>query len=111
VTATNDHVRIAKTEALYREVNERIAETAERFGGEEADFMCECAEPECMDRVTAPLAEYEDVRSDGATFLLSDGHEKPHVETVLARRGGYAIVQKVHTTVARIVRQLNPRAA
>jgi hypothetical protein len=40
--------RIAKTEALFRNVNERIAEASERFDNGEADegaFLCECADP------------------------------------------------------------------
>ncbi len=108
---TDEDVQLAKTEALFREVNERIAETAERFGGDEADFMCECAEPECMGRVTAPLDEYEDVRSDGATFLLCDGHERPRIEKVIRRHEGYTVVRKFHRTVERIVRRLDPRTA
>ena len=36
--------RIARAEALFRDVNERIAESAQRFESEEAAFVCECAE-------------------------------------------------------------------
>jgi hypothetical protein len=102
--------RIAKTEALFRDVNERIAEASERFDTEEAEFMCECADPGCAERLEVPLEEYEAVRADATTFLLKPDHVDPKVEQIVSRRRGYAIVQKVDKAVARIVRRLDPRA-
>jgi hypothetical protein len=103
--------RIAKTEALFRDVNERIAETSERFDAEAAEFMCECADPTCSERLEVPLSEYEEVRDEPTTFLLNPEHVKPDVEEVVHRRDGYAVVEKVDRVVARIVRQLDPRAS
>jgi hypothetical protein len=108
---TRDRKRVAETEALFREVNERIAETAERFDAETVEFQCECADARCTERVETGLDEYEDVRSDGATFLLAAGHEDESIEKVVKRRRGYSIVQKVDAVAERIVRQLDPRAA
>ena len=104
-------VKIAKTEALFRDVNERIAETSERFDADEAEFMCECADPGCAERLEVPLEVYEDVRSDGTTFLLNPDHVEPDVEKVVRHHHGFSIVRKVDEVVARMVRQLNPRAA
>ena len=103
-------VQIAKTEALFRDVNERIAETSERFDADEAEFMCECADSGCAERLEVPLEEYEDVRADATTFLLNPDHVEPDVETVVRRRSGYAIVKKVDAAVAQLVRRLDPRA-
>lgn len=102
-------VEMAETEAVFREVNERINETAQRFASGEATFVCECADPDCTARVDLPLEEYEEVRQDGTHFLLCDGHEVPTIERVVSRRRGYAIVEKFHATVARIVRRRDPR--
>ena len=102
--------RIAKTESLFRDVNERIAETSERFDADDAEFMCECADPACAERLEVSLDEYEQVREDPTKFLLNPEHVRPDVEQVVGRRRGYAIVQKFDRVVARIVRQLNPRA-
>jgi hypothetical protein len=102
--------RIAKTEALFRDVNERIAEASERFEAEEAEFMCECADPGCAERLEVPLAEYEQVRQNGTTFLLDPDHIQPEVERIVEHRSGYAIVKKVDEVVARMVQRLNPRA-
>jgi len=101
--------RIGLNEAVFREVNERISETAQRFASDEASFVCECADPDCSARVEASLSEYEQVREDATHFLLCDGHEAPSIERVLWRRRGYAVVEKFHAAVRRVVRQTNPR--
>jgi hypothetical protein len=104
-------VRIAHTEALFRDVNERIAESAERFNARDAEFVCECADPACAERVPALLEQYEEVRSDGTHFLLSPGHDLPEVERVVRwphKRS--VVVEKFNAVVARTVRRLDPRA-
>lgn len=103
--------RIARTESLFRDVNERIAESAERFGSDDATFVCECADPACAERVDTPLETYEQVREDGATFLVAEGHDYDRVETVVKRRRGYAIVEKVKPAVRELVKRLNPRGS
>jgi hypothetical protein len=107
---TERELKIARTESLFRDVNERIAETSERFAADEAEFMCECSDPACAERLEVPLEVYEDVRADATTFLLNPDHVEADVEKIVRRRSGYAIVKKVDEAVARIVRQLNPRA-
>jgi hypothetical protein len=107
----NEHERRATTEALFRDVNERIAESAERFDAEETEFVCECADANCTHRVTASLAEYEEVRDDATTFLLAPGHEQHDIERVVSDRGRFQIVEKFHDAVRRTVIRLNPRPA
>jgi hypothetical protein len=103
--------KLARTEALFREVNERIAETAERFDADETKFVCECADQSCTHRVEATLEEYERVREDGATFLIVPGHEDERIEAVVQVEGDRAVVEKRHPLVAGVVRSLDPRAA
>ncbi len=101
--------KIARTESVFREVNERIAESAERFDADETEFVCECADPSCTHRVEATLDEYERVREDGATFLLVNGHEDERVEAVVRADGDRAVVLKQHPLVAPLTRKLDPR--
>jgi len=101
---------MARTESAFREVNEAIAKTAARFDASEADFVCECADPECAHRITAELDDYEDVRADATRFIVARGHDEPAIERVVRRRSDYDIVEKFGATIARIVRRLNPRA-
>jgi hypothetical protein len=105
--------RVAKTESLFRNVNERIAEASERFDNSEAydgSFLCECADPGCVERLEVPLDEYEQVRDDATTFVLDPDHVRPDIERIVRRRRGYAVVKKVNAAAARIVRKLDPRA-
>jgi hypothetical protein len=105
----DEHDRRATTEALFRDVNERIAESAERFDADRTQFVCECADPNCTHRLEASLAEYEEVRAHGARFLLVHGHEHPDIEKVVDKRPRFSIVEKMHASVRRTVELLDPR--
>jgi hypothetical protein len=105
----NDHERRATNEALFRDVNERIAESAERFEADRTEFVCECADPNCTERVLMTLAEYEEVRAEPTTFLLAPGHEQGDIELVVADRGRFWIVDKIQAAVRRTVIRLDPR--
>ena len=105
----DDNVRRAQTESLFRDVNEKIAASAQRFDADSTQFVCECADPNCTHRLKASLVEYEDVRADGATFMLAPGHAHKDIERVLEDRGRFHIVEKVQKTVRATVRRLNPR--
>jgi len=103
--------KIARNESLFREVNERIAESAERLAAQETSFVCECSDPTCAERIDATLEEYERVREDGARFLVVNGHEDERAEGVVRADGDRAVVEKQHPLVEPIVRELDPRAA
>jgi len=97
------------TEALFRDVNERIAETADQFDAERTEFVCECSDPNCTHRVKASLADYERVRDESTTFLVLPGHEEGDIERVIEDRGHFRIVEKVQAAVRRTVVRLDPR--
>jgi hypothetical protein len=101
--------RIAHAEAIFREVNERIAETASRLDTRETWFICECADLTCTHRVEMTLEEYEDVRDDGATFLLVPGHEDERVEAAVEQHEEHTVVEKRHPLVRPVVLALDPR--
>jgi uncharacterized Zn finger protein len=98
------------TEALFRDVNERIAESAERFDAEHTEFVCECSDPNCTHRVAASLAEYEHVRAEPTTFLVVPGHEHEDIERVISDRERFRIIEKVQATMRRTVVRLDPRS-
>ena len=106
----NEYERRATTEALFRDVNERIAESAERFDAIGTEFVCECADASCTHKVPATLAEYEEVRDDPATFLVLPGHEQTDIERVVSERRHFRVVEKVQAAVRRTVLRLDPRS-
>src|SRR3954447_5336287 len=101
--AAMDEARMAQTEAVYREVNEAIAQTAVRFEATETDFVCECADPKCAHRITAGLDEYEDVRADATHFIVAPGHDEPDIERVVDRNGEFMVVEKFGAKIQKIV--------
>jgi len=87
--------RLGANEALFRQVNESISRG--RWPGEEQNeiaFRCECAELGCNALVSLTRAEYEDVRAHPRRFLVLPGHQQPEIESVIATRVGYVVVQK-----------------
>jgi len=107
----DDPERKARTESAFREVNERIAENAQRFDSGSTEFICECDDSACSERIEITLEEYERVRADGARFLLAPGHGDGSIEKVVARRERFVVVEKVQTAARALARRLNPRAA
>lgn len=87
--------RQARNEAIFREVNERIAELAER-PYLDADFhvVCECAQVGCSAMLPIELDDYREVRAHPRWFVVAPGHVVPEIEDVVNRHGAYEIVEK-----------------
>lgn len=103
--------RKARTESAFREVNERIAENARRFDAGSTEFICECDDPQCTARVEATLEEYEDVRANGAQFLLAPGHGDGAIERTVLEKPAFDVVEKMSRVARAVARRLNPRTA
>ena len=92
--------KVAANQSRFRRSNERLeaAARSHRFAPtDRVPVLCECADPGCFEAVMLSLAEYEDVRSHPARFVLVAGHEEPgttHERVVEAERG-FAVVEKV----------------
>ncbi|MBV8065239.1 MAG: hypothetical protein JOY72_02895 [Actinobacteria bacterium] len=106
-----DPEKKARTEVAFREVNERIAENARRFGAREMSFICECDDPTCTERVEATIEQYERVRADATRFLVAPGHGDRTIETVVETRPHFVVVEKVEAVARSLARRLNPRTA
>jgi hypothetical protein len=109
--------RLAKNEALFREVNERIAEITAGLSStvsqpEALDgVVCECADPLCLERVgPLSIAEYEKVRKDPRRFIIAAGHQSPDVENVVEKQQAYWIVEKHEGVPADVARERDPRS-
>lgn len=104
--------RLARNEAFFRDVNERIRDVADRHGQDEHvyEFVCECADPTCVERVRLSLDEYEAIRADATRFVLAEGHDDATVEAVVASAPDYVVVEKVGVA-GEVARALDPRAA
>ena len=103
--------RIGLNEALFREVNERLGELAQGFVHTpgKLDLICECGNVTCASRIEMDRDEYEQVRSDSATFAIVKGHEIPDVEEIVERRKAYDVVRKTGGEAEKVAEKTDPR--
>ena len=50
-------------------MNERIAESAERFHAIETHFVCECGDPRCTNQIEATLDHYVSARTEAPRLV------------------------------------------
>jgi hypothetical protein len=93
--------RMAKNEALFRSVNDRVKELTDRLSTvglvDEPlveEYLCECADAECMERVAITREEYERVRSNSLWFFVALGHVVPELERIVSENERFAMVEK-----------------
>jgi hypothetical protein len=102
--------RVARNEALFRKVNEQIKLVNESQEGlSEAEFLCECGDPDCTIPITLTLAEYEQVRRVSKHFAIVPDHSDPSIEQVVARNDRFAVVEKTDPDAARVAVREDPR--
>jgi hypothetical protein len=88
--------RAARSQVLFRAVNERIAElTVGHLPIVEMSlFICECSDEGCAESLEVTPDEYEAVRGNGARFVVVAGHQLPGVEHVVDGNGRFLVVEK-----------------
>lgn len=104
--------RVGENEVLFREINERLRELGEGFSlvTDTTEFVCECANTSCTERVRMTLAAYEEIRSDPKRFIVVKGHEEPEYEKVVGEDDLYLIVQKLPGGPAGMAIRDDPRS-
>jgi hypothetical protein len=100
--------QIARNEALFREVNERVQEVSENRATLTTDFVCECGDADCTNTIPLRDEEYEHVRSDPLLFAIVRGHEIPDVEEVVAEKERFNVVRK-HVAEGILAKETDPR--
>jgi hypothetical protein len=110
--SVGEELRAAKTQSLFREVNERMESLTDSFAvvASRGSFICECAHETCAEQIGLSLEEYEAVRADGTTFAVApaDEHVFPGVERVAAKHDGYWVVAKTGVAAA-VAEKFDPR--
>lgn len=99
--------RLARNQALFREVNERMLELNDGFDGNSMVFVCECSNVDCTATLAINRNDYESVRAHPTFFAIASGHEILAIEKVIDQRNGFTIVQK--TTESDYAVETDPR--
>ena len=99
--------RLAQNEDFFREVNERINETAEAHGvdAHRYEFICECSAATCMARVSLTLPEYRHIRSKPTRFVVKKDHVVREIEHVVETVTDHMVIEK-HGEAGRIAVEL-----
>jgi hypothetical protein len=108
----SDGERVARNEALFRQVNERVREVSQAFATFDptpVDFVCECGNQDCTEPITLTLAEYEAVRAVPTRFFVLASHVIPQVERVVSEHGTYVIVEKL-VGEQELAEEMSPRS-
>ena len=106
--------RLAGNEALFRDVNERVAEVASHYievesRTEKVDFTCECGRSDCAELMAMTIAEYEAIRAESTHFAVVPEHEQPEIEVVIERHPSYFVVEKREKDAQEVARETEPR--
>ena len=103
--------RIGENEALFRQVNERIKELNRGFSAvlERGDYLCECGDEACIERVSLTAEEYERVRSEPTDFVVTPGHVVHDVDELIFSGDGFEVVRKREGEAAEVARETDPR--
>ncbi len=104
----NVQVEGARTQSLFREVNERMEEIGRDARQVDGELLCECANTECVKPIPLTRTEYEAVRRIPTHFVVAPGHDLPAIERVVEANERYAVVEKFGEAGATAVR-LDPR--
>lgn len=86
--------QLARSQALFREVNERITEIARGFGLVDAfSILCECVSSDCQERIRMTSAEYQRLRRSPTKFAVLHDQQIPAVQRVVEENDRFATVQ------------------
>ena len=104
--------RKGENEALFREVNERLKERKRDDSGWAlpSQWVCECAEGSCTQRIEMSPLEYEQLRSEPTHFAVfpNEEHVSLDVERIVEKRDGYWVVEKIGDA-AEVAEETDPR--
>jgi hypothetical protein len=106
--------RLARNEAIFREINERTRSLQERFGPEDPttvfeEFLCECGDQLCVERVKLTIREYESVRDEPTQFVVRPGHSVARIERTVLENDRFAVVIKLGDA-AEVAEERDPRS-
>ena len=103
------HARLARNETIFREVNERIEQLAQRGELDTLDILCECGNADCKEPLRVSIVEYERVRQHPTDFFVAPGHVIPAIEKVIDEKQSFDVVRKL-AEEGELARKTDPRS-
>jgi hypothetical protein len=78
--------RLERNQQLFREVNDKLCELWTQLDPPwtgRTTYLCECADPACLDTIELTLDEYENLRAESDLRAVAPGHEQPGCQVIL----------------------------
>jgi hypothetical protein len=90
-------VHLATNQVIFREINEQLEELNDSFSEiiPLGDFVCECADTNCTERIGMTIPQYEQLRAHATRFAVRKGHLSPEAERIVQEEAGYMVVEMV----------------
>jgi hypothetical protein len=112
-TAREEHEkRVGKNQALFRDVNELVSaiNKAHDLWLTLSDWICECADGTCIERMELSPEQYERVRKNPNHFAVVPGEEHvvPGVERIVEQHERYWVIEV--GKAAAVTTRLDPRS-
>jgi hypothetical protein len=110
IEAQDQAARAARNQMLFRGINERLRGLNAASLADDGEWICECANDACAERVAMSVKEYETIRESRHRFFVApaDVHVWPNVHRVVERNHRYWIVEKIGVG-ARLTTKTNRR--
>ena len=96
-----DRSKLIQNEQIARRQNRTFSSALKKyFKGEKGvtdvpvEFICECSDLNCQERISLTIAEYEMLHKRNDRFLIVKGHKSPTVEKTVETKGNTELVQK-----------------
>lgn len=88
--------RLARNEAYFRDVNERVQEHVKDVAGAHATFniLCECSSMACAERIPVTASEYDEAHRNPRQFIVALGHVQFEIEESVVHTDRFEIVRK-----------------
>ena len=88
--------RAAQNHELFREIGDDVRVLSEKVDGELAidEFVCECIDIGCSDRIALTIAEYEFVRELPAHYAVRPGHVHADYDDIVFEHELFTVVEK-----------------
>ena len=88
--------RAARNEEIFRGVNKRIEEGAERHQvSGSLPFHCECGASACLETIEIAPGRYAIIMRERYHFVVIPGHEEPRIERVVETDVDFLVVEKI----------------
>jgi len=92
--------KLKQNEITFKKVNEGIKKieknsltpTAQK--NNQIDFVCECSDENCFEKIRLTVVEFESFRRNQNQFIIKENHQTPEIEQEIGGSKDFVIVEK-----------------